>query len=205
MNKLIPITDLRKTNEISSLCNKEDKPIFVTKNGYSDLVIMSSKVYERLERKLIQESSLIQPKLEILDQDDCMGFIKVAACNFDTSIHNVNKNLSFHLLQFFQNLPEIFRQRSKRHHRPAISGMGKAQDARMQTLALLAQFFLFVAVDRVAQNGVADVGLMDTDLVGAAGLQLAADVGIAPVAGDDLPMGHGLAGISLSDAHLFPV
>ena len=94
MNKIIPITDLRKTNEISSLCNKEDQPVFVTKNGYSDLVIMSSKVYERLERKLIQEASLIQPKLEILKQDDCMGFIKVAACNFDTSIHNVSKNIS---------------------------------------------------------------------------------------------------------------
>ena len=46
MNKIIPITDLRKTNEISSLCNQEDKPVFVTKNGYSDLVLMSSKVYE---------------------------------------------------------------------------------------------------------------------------------------------------------------
>ena len=49
MYKIIPITDLRNTTEISKLCNKEDKPIFITKNGYSDLVIMSLKAYELLE------------------------------------------------------------------------------------------------------------------------------------------------------------
>ena len=38
MYKIIPITDLRNTTEISKLCNKEDKPVFITKNGYSDLV-----------------------------------------------------------------------------------------------------------------------------------------------------------------------
>ena len=94
MNKIIPITDLRKTNEISSLCSKEDQPVFVTKNGYSDLVIMSHKVYERLERRVTVESPLLQNKLEIKEQDECMGFIKVAACNFDVSIHNVKKNVS---------------------------------------------------------------------------------------------------------------
>ena len=94
MNKIIPITDLRKTNEISSLCSKEDQPVFVTKNGYSDLVIMSQKVYERLERRVTVESPLLQNKLEIKEQDECMGFIKVAACNFDVAIHNVKKNVS---------------------------------------------------------------------------------------------------------------
>ena len=93
MNRIIPITDLRKTNEISTLCNKEDKPVFVTKNGYSDLVIMSSKVYEKLERNFSDTRLLVQNKIEILDQDNCNGFIKVAAANFDVSINNVNKNV----------------------------------------------------------------------------------------------------------------
>ena len=93
MNKIIPITDLRKTNEISSLCNKEDKPVFITKNGYSDLVIMSSKVYERLEKQTILESNILSKKIEILKQDECLGFIKVASCNFDVSINNVKKNV----------------------------------------------------------------------------------------------------------------
>ena len=92
MNKIIPITDLRKTNEISSLCSKEDKPVIITKNGYADLVIMSSKVYEKLERTVHSEEQIKQDKFQPLEQDNCLGFIKVAACSFDVSINNVKKN-----------------------------------------------------------------------------------------------------------------
>lgn len=48
MPQIIPITDLRKTNEISDICHKSEEPIFVTKNGYGDLVVMSIETYERL-------------------------------------------------------------------------------------------------------------------------------------------------------------
>ena len=41
------ITDLRNTNEISELCHSKDEPIFITKNGYGDLVVMSIETYER--------------------------------------------------------------------------------------------------------------------------------------------------------------
>ena len=41
MPQIMPITDLRKTNEISDICHKSQEPIFVTKNGYGDLVVMS--------------------------------------------------------------------------------------------------------------------------------------------------------------------
>lgn len=44
-----PISHLRnRANEISELCHSEDKPVFVTKNGQSDLVVMSQAHYERL-------------------------------------------------------------------------------------------------------------------------------------------------------------
>ena len=42
-----PITDLRNTNEISEICNSTGEPVFITKNGYGDLVVMSLGVYER--------------------------------------------------------------------------------------------------------------------------------------------------------------
>jgi PHD/YefM family antitoxin component YafN of YafNO toxin-antitoxin module len=42
-----PITDLRNTNAISELCHNQHEPVFITKNGYSDLVIMSAATYER--------------------------------------------------------------------------------------------------------------------------------------------------------------
>ncbi len=47
MPQIRPITDLRNTNEISELCHSKNEPIFITKNGYGDLVIMSIETYER--------------------------------------------------------------------------------------------------------------------------------------------------------------
>ena len=43
-----PITDLRNTTEISELCNSRKEPIFITKNGYGDLVIMSMETYDSM-------------------------------------------------------------------------------------------------------------------------------------------------------------
>lgn len=44
---IMPIRDLRNTSEISELAHKKQEPIFITKNGYSDLVVMSAELYER--------------------------------------------------------------------------------------------------------------------------------------------------------------
>lgn len=46
MPQIIPIRDLKNTSEISSMCHQSKEPIFVTKNGYGDMVIMSVKTYE---------------------------------------------------------------------------------------------------------------------------------------------------------------
>ena len=43
----MPIRDLRNTSEISNIAHKEQEPIFITKNGYSDLVVMSAELYDR--------------------------------------------------------------------------------------------------------------------------------------------------------------
>ena len=48
MPKIRPITDLRNTNEISEICHSENEPVFITKNGYGDLVIMSMETYEKI-------------------------------------------------------------------------------------------------------------------------------------------------------------
>ena len=47
MPMIIPINKLRNTTEISELCHKLNEPIFITKNGYGDLVIMSMEAYEK--------------------------------------------------------------------------------------------------------------------------------------------------------------
>ena len=52
MTQIIPIKEFKNTNGISEMCNSTDKPIFVTKNGYGDLVVMSIKTYEERLGKL---------------------------------------------------------------------------------------------------------------------------------------------------------
>lgn len=75
MPHIVPIRDLRNTNKISQLCHAKDEPIFVTKNGYGDLVVMSMRTYESLtkisdidnaislsEAKIKDEGSLLDAK-----------------------------------------------------------------------------------------------------------------------------------------------
>ena len=50
MPLIMPIKDLCNTTEISNIAHKEQEPIFITKNGYSDLVAMSSELYDKFAR-----------------------------------------------------------------------------------------------------------------------------------------------------------
>ena len=52
MPHIIPIKDLKNTSEISELCHKTDEPIYITKNGYGDMVIMSMEIFESTMRQL---------------------------------------------------------------------------------------------------------------------------------------------------------
>ena len=47
MPQIIPIKELKNTSEISELCHNVQEPIFITKNGYGDMVIMSMETYEK--------------------------------------------------------------------------------------------------------------------------------------------------------------
>ena len=47
MPKIIPIKELKDTAKISEMCHENDGPIYVTKNGYGDMVIMSMETYEK--------------------------------------------------------------------------------------------------------------------------------------------------------------
>lgn len=42
-----PIAELRNTSKISKTCHENREPVFITKNGYGDLVVMSIETYER--------------------------------------------------------------------------------------------------------------------------------------------------------------
>ena len=52
MPTIRPSSDLRNNyNEISAICHKTKKPVYITKNGTGDLAIMSIDVFENLIEK----------------------------------------------------------------------------------------------------------------------------------------------------------
>ena len=52
MPKIIPIKELKNTSDISEMCHRTDEPIYVTKNGYGDMVIMSMESYESQMKRI---------------------------------------------------------------------------------------------------------------------------------------------------------
>lgn len=40
MPQIIPIKDLKDTSKISEMCRNSNEPVFITKNGYGDMVMM---------------------------------------------------------------------------------------------------------------------------------------------------------------------
>lgn len=65
MPQIIPIRDLKNTSEISELCRATGEPIFVTKNGYGDMVVMSMETYEKQMRLLDIYSKLATAEEQI--------------------------------------------------------------------------------------------------------------------------------------------
>ena len=50
MSIIRPISDLRNNfAEISKLAHETSQPIFLTKNGYGDMVVLSMEAYENLQ------------------------------------------------------------------------------------------------------------------------------------------------------------
>jgi len=46
MPQIIPIKALKNTSEVSEMCHKIPEPVFVTKNGYGDMILMSMETFE---------------------------------------------------------------------------------------------------------------------------------------------------------------
>ena len=65
MPQIIPIRDLKKTAEISGMCHNSEEPIYITKNGYGDMVIMSMETYEKNMRKYLKYKDIEVSEKEI--------------------------------------------------------------------------------------------------------------------------------------------
>ena len=73
MPKIIPIKELKNTSEISEMCHESKEPIFITKNGYGDMVIMSMEAYERA-----QFMHTVYERLDLSERDSKEGKRKEA-------------------------------------------------------------------------------------------------------------------------------
>lgn len=67
MPQIIPIKDLKNTAEISEMVHAAEEPIYVTKNGYGDMVIMSVEMYEDTMKRLnmYREIELSERQIEL--------------------------------------------------------------------------------------------------------------------------------------------
>ncbi len=49
MNVIRPVSDLRNNfAEISKIVHEQNEPVFLTKNGYGDMVVMSMEAFEEM-------------------------------------------------------------------------------------------------------------------------------------------------------------
>ena len=69
MTTIRPISDLRNNaNEISDFCRQTREPVYITRNGTGDMVVMSIEEYER-QQALID----LYGKLAVAEQEIASG------------------------------------------------------------------------------------------------------------------------------------
>lgn len=82
MPTIIPIKELRNINEISEKCHSKAEPVFVTKNGYGDLVIMSMETYEniihshQIDKAIAEAEEEIANGWELQDAKDILASLR---------------------------------------------------------------------------------------------------------------------------------
>lgn len=78
MPKIIPIKDLKNTAEISELCHSTNEPVYITKNGYGDMVIMSMEAYEQafnLE-KMYADLEISEYQIKVGETEDAFSALQ---------------------------------------------------------------------------------------------------------------------------------
>ncbi len=82
-----PSADIRqKYNEISNLCKKTAKPVFLTKNGTGDLVVMDIETYNRRELLL-----KLREELLTVEEDRIAGRLGSSVDDLNTYLNNIIK------------------------------------------------------------------------------------------------------------------
>ena len=85
MPQIIPIKDLKNTSEISDMCHKTEEPIYITKNGYGDMVIMSMEIYEATIKKIgmYRDIEISERQIEAEKIKDARAALKETRAKYD--------------------------------------------------------------------------------------------------------------------------
>ncbi|MDD4658258.1 MAG: type II toxin-antitoxin system Phd/YefM family antitoxin [Eubacteriales bacterium] len=79
MPEIRPISDLRnKANEISEFCRESREPVYITKNGAGDMVVMSIETFERMDALIQLYAKLAATEEEIARGGEGEDFFQVA-------------------------------------------------------------------------------------------------------------------------------
>lgn len=76
MQNIIPMRDLStKTSQIAQQCEESGQPVFVTRNGYGSLVVMSLEAYQK-QMLMLEDVKRIDQSLEQIDRGEGVDFYK---------------------------------------------------------------------------------------------------------------------------------
>ena len=82
MNMIRPVSDLQSNlPEISRLVHETAQPIFLTKNGYGDMVVLSMEAYEKL-----QFDNEVYYKLQAAEREAASTNVRYTADNVSRAI-----------------------------------------------------------------------------------------------------------------------
>ena len=90
MPDIRPVSELRNNfSDISKIVHENNTPVFLTKNGYGDMVVMSVEAYEKIISDSIINQKLIKAARESENTDVRYSFDEVAMTEW------YNNNLNF--------------------------------------------------------------------------------------------------------------
>lgn len=65
MPVIIPSEDFSDISKVFDMAHKIQEPIFITKNGYSDLVVMSSELYDKFVKNNRIDQAIYESEKEM--------------------------------------------------------------------------------------------------------------------------------------------
>ena len=80
MAQIRPLSDLRNNfTEISRIVHEEGEPVFLTKHGYGDMVVMSIEQFEALRKERRIDAALQEAQEEALENPTRYNFDEVSS------------------------------------------------------------------------------------------------------------------------------